>query len=213
MTLPRVILADDHTMVMEAFRKLLEPSYKVIDIVADGRALVRAALAQKPDLLLVDVGMPLLNGLEASRQLKEKNQSIKIIFLTMNDDPDIAEEAMRTGAFGFLLKTSAPSELLHAIQEALKGRRYVTPLIARAMEEAFIRHPGPKRKDKVPTPRQYEVIQLLAEGKAMKEAADILNITERTVAFHKYRAMEELGLRTSADLIQYAVKNRIVMVA
>lgn len=210
MKLPRVILADDHTILAEAFRFLLQESYEIVATVADGRALVQAALSLHPDLIVVDIGMPLLNGLEASRQLRVKNSSIKTIFVTMNEDPDVAEEAMRAGASGYLLKTSAATELLHALQDAQKGKRYITPRIARAMEDSFIRRPGPKKTEKAPTPRQYEVIQLLAEGKAMKEAAQILNITERTIAFHKYRAMEELGLKTSADLIQYALKNRII---
>jgi DNA-binding NarL/FixJ family response regulator len=208
MKLPRVIVADDHTIVIEAFRKLLEPHCNVVATATDGRELLVAALSLNPDLILADIAMPFLNGLEAVRQLRAKNTGTKIVFLTMNDDPDVAGEAMRTGASGYLLKTSTTTELLYAIQRALKGKPYVTPRIAQAMEEAFVR--GPRKNVKLPTPRQREVIQLLAEGKGMKEAADILNITTRTVAFHKYGAMEELGLKTSADLIQYAVRAHIV---
>jgi DNA-binding NarL/FixJ family response regulator len=154
--------------------------------------------------------MPLLNGLEAGRQLKGMLPSVKLIFLTMNEDPDLAAEAMRSGASAYLLKNSAASELFRAIQDVLKGKTYVTPKIARGMEQAFIRHPQGRRHEKTLTARQREVIQLLAEGKSMKEAADFLSVTPRTVAFHKYRIMEELGLKTSAELVQFAIRNRIV---
>jgi DNA-binding NarL/FixJ family response regulator len=154
--------------------------------------------------------MPLLNGLEAGRQLKGMLPSVKLIFLTMNEDSDLAAEAMRSGASAYLLKNSAASELFRAIQDVLKGKTYVTPKIARGIEQAFIRYPRGRRHEKTLTGRQREVIQLLAEGKSMKEAADFLNVTPRTVAFHKYRIMEELGLKTSADLVQFAIRNKIV---
>lgn len=210
MKLPRILLADDHTMLLEAFRRLLEGKCEVVGAVSDGRALLREAPVLKPDVLVVDIGMPLLNGLEAGRQLKEMLPSVKLIFLTMNEDSDLAAEAMRSGASAYLLKSSAASELFRAIQDVLKGKTYVTPKIARGMEQAFIRYPRGRRHQKSLTARQREVIQLLAEGKSMKEAADFLNVTPRTVAFHKYRIMEELGLKTSADLVQFAIKNRIV---
>lgn len=210
MKLPRILLADDHTMLLEAFRRLLEGKCEVVGAVSDGRALLREAPVLKPDVLVVDIGMPLLNGLEAGRQLKEMLPSVKLIFLTMNEDSDLAAEAMRSGASAYLLKSSAASELFRAIQDVLKGKTYVTPKIARGMEQAFIRYPRGRRHKKSLTARQREVIQLLAEGKSMKEAADFLNVTPRTVAFHKYRIMEELGLKTSADLVQFAIRNRIV---
>ena len=210
MKLPRVMLADDHTMLLEAFRRLLEGRCEVVGAVSDGRALLRDAPILKPDVLVVDIGMPLLNGLEAGRRLKEMLPSVKLIFLTMNEDSDLAAEAMRSGASAYLLKSSAASELFRAIQDVLKGKTYVTPKIARGMEQAFIRSPGGRRHQKTLTARQREVIQLLAEGKSMKEAADFLSVTPRTVAFHKYRIMEELGLKTSADLVQFAIRNRIV---
>jgi len=210
MKLPRILLADDHTMLLEAFRRLLEGKCEVVGAVSDGRALLREAPVLKPDVLVVDIGMPLLNGLEAGRQLKEMLPSVKLIFLTMNEDSDLAAEAMRSGASAYLLKSSAASELFRAIQDVLKGKTYVTPKIARGMEQAFIRYPRGRRHQKSLTARQREVIQLLAEGKSMKEAADFLNVTPRTVAFHKYRIMEELGLKTSADLVQFAIRNRIV---
>jgi DNA-binding NarL/FixJ family response regulator len=211
MKVPRVILADDHKILVEAFRKLLEPRFEVVASVSDGRALLDAAATLKPDVILLDIGMPLLNGLEAARQLKAKLPAVKLIFLTMHEDPDLAVEAMRAGASGYLLKTSASSELLHAIQEALKGKTYVTPHISRGMEKSFIRDPRGRQRAKSLTPRQCEVVQLLAEGKSMKEIADVLHVTPRTVAFHKYRTMEELALTTTAELIQFAIKNHIVV--
>ena len=211
MKLPRVILADDHKILLEAFRKLLEPHYEVAATVSDGRALLIAAATLKPDVILLDIGMPLLNGLEAARQLKNKLPAVRLIFLTMQEDPELAVEAMRAGASGYLLKTSASSELLHAIQEALKGKTYVTPRISQGMEKSFIRDPRGRQKAKSLTPRQCEVVQLLAEGKSMKEIADVLHVTPRTVAFHKYKTMEELALTSTAELIQFAIKNHIVV--
>lgn len=208
---PRIMLADDHTILLEAFRKLLEPRFEVVGMVSDGRALLDAAPNLKPDVIVVDVGMPLMNGLEAGLRLKEMMPSAKIIFLTMNDDPDLAVNAMRSGASGYLLKRSAAAELIHAIHLALKGKSYVTPQIARGMEKAFINNPNPKDRAKALTPRQREVVQLLAEGKSMKEVASVLNVTPRTVAFHKYRVMEELNLQSTAELVQFAMKSRILV--
>jgi DNA-binding NarL/FixJ family response regulator len=211
MKLPRVILADDHTLVTEALRQLIAPCFDVVESVANGHELLSRAISLKPDVVVVDVAMPLLNGLEACRQLKSKMPGLKVIFLTMNEDPELAVEAMKAGASGYILKTSAASELLHAIREALRGKSHITPQIARGMEESFIRDPHGSGHTKSLTPRQREVVQLLAEGKSMKEAASILSITARTVAFHKYRVMQELGLKTTADLIQFAIKSQIVV--
>jgi len=211
MRLPRVILADDHNILVEAFRKLLESHFEVVATVSNGRALLDVAGTFKPDVILLDIGMPLLNGLEAARQLKTKFPAVKLIFLTMHEDPDLAVEAMRSGASGYLLKTSASSELLHAIQEALRGRTYITPHISQGMEKSFIRNPLGRQRSKSLTPRQREVVQLLAEGKSMKQIADVLHVTPRTVAFHKYRTMEELALKSTAELIQFAIKNHIVV--
>jgi DNA-binding NarL/FixJ family response regulator len=207
---PRIILADDHKLLLEAFQKLLEPHYDVVGTVSDGQALVESALLLTPDVVVVDVAMPLLNGLDAGRRLKQKLPRIKIVFVTMNYDPDLAAEAMRAGASAYLLKNSASSELFHAIEEALKGKSYITKQIACGLQEVFTRGPRPKGWAKVPTRRQCEVIQLLAEGKTMKEAADILNVTPRAVAFHKYAAMEKMGFKTSAELIQFAIRNNII---
>ena len=206
----RVLLADDHTLLLEAFEKLLEPDYTVVGAVSDGRALLAAAAELKPDVIVLDVAMPLLNGLDAARQLKKTLPAIKLVFLTMNEDPNVASEAFRAGASGYLLKTSASSELSKAINEVLCGRSYVTPAITEGMVESFIRRPGEGRDALQLSLRQREVLQLLAEGRSMKEAAKILNVTPRTVAFHKYRMMEQLKLKNNADLIRYAVRECIV---
>ena len=211
MKLPRVMLADDHTMLIEAFRKLLEPRFEVVGTVSDGRALLELAPVLRPDVLVLDISMPLMNGMEAGRKLQSMMPAIKLIYLTMNEDPEIALEAMRSGAAGYLLKKSAASELFQAIQAALRGRRYVTPVIAHKLRDSLVRNPRRERRMKTITSRQREVVQLLAEGKSMKEAAEIMNVAARTVAFHKYRIMEELGLNTTADLIHFAIKNRIVV--
>jgi len=206
------MLADDHSLLLEAFRKLLEGKCHVVGAVSDGRALLREAPALGPDVIVIDIGMPMLNGLEAARQLREKLPNTRLIFLTMNEDPDVAVEAMRCGASAYLLKSSAASELFRAIQDVLKGGSYITPRIARQMDDALARQQQHRKAGaEALTTRQREVLQLLAEGKSMKEAADCLAVTPRTIAFHKYRAMEELGVRSSAELIRFAVKNRIVV--
>src|SRR5258708_4929815 len=211
MALPRIMLADDHTMLVEAFRKLLEPHCEIVGTVTDGRALLETAPQLKPAVIIVDIAMPLMNGLEAGLRLKELMPTLKLIFLTMNEDPELAMEAMRSGASGYLLKSSAASELIRAIEMALKGKTYVTPKIARGMQKAFINNPGSKPRDRTLTPRQREVVLLLAEGNSMKEIASVLHVTPRTVAFHKYRVMEELNLKTTAELIQFAIKSRILI--
>jgi DNA-binding NarL/FixJ family response regulator len=211
MTRPRIMLADDHTILVEAFRSMLEPYYEVVATVADGRALLEVAPQLNPEVVVVDIGMPLMNGLEAGLRLRQEMPNVKIVFLTMNDDPDLAVEAMRCGASGYLLKSSAAEELLRAIQMALKSKRYVTPLIAQGMRNSFIENPSAMGQGKALTPRQREVVQLLAEGKSMKQAASILNIKERTVAFHKYRVMRRFNLGTSAELVQFAIRSHISM--
>jgi DNA-binding NarL/FixJ family response regulator len=211
MKLPRVILADDHTLVADALSQLLAPHCEIVATVADGHALLDSAVFLNPDVVVVDIAMPLLNGLEAGRQLKEKMPGVKIVFLTMNEDPELAVEAIKAGASAYVSKKSAVSELLSAIQVVLRGRTYVTPQIARGMQESFIRDPRGRKHPKAITPRQREVVQLLAEGKSMKQVAYALKVTPRTVAFHKYRIMQELGLRTNAELVQFAVKSRIVV--
>jgi DNA-binding NarL/FixJ family response regulator len=207
---PRVLLADDHALVLEAFEKLLQPDCEVVGTVADGRALLEAAPKLQPDIIVLDIAMPLLNGLDAARQVKKSMPEVKLIFLTVNEDPDLAAEAFRLGASGYLLKSSAASELFQAIREVSQGRSYVTPLATPGMVKSFLRASEPQPvRDKL-TPRQREVLQLLAEGRSMKQVAAVLNITPRTVAFHKYRMMQELGIKSNAELIQLAVKSGIL---
>jgi DNA-binding NarL/FixJ family response regulator len=207
---PRVLLADDHRLLREAFAQLLEPDCDVVGAVADGRALLAAAPELRPDIVVLDIAMPLLNGIDAARQLKGLMPEVRLIFLTVSEDPDLAAEAFRAGASGYLLKNSAASELFKAIQEVSQGRSYVTPLATQGLVGTLLREPGPARAAGPLSARQREVLQLLAEGRTMKEIARILAITPRTVAFHKYRMMEELGIRTGAELVQYAIKHHIV---
>jgi DNA-binding NarL/FixJ family response regulator len=205
----RVLLADDHTLVAEAFKRLLEPEFEVVGTVGDGRALLRVAPELKPDVVLVDLNMPLLNGLDASEQLKQLLPRTKIIVLTMNEDAEIAHETMRTWASGYLLKKSAGSELLKAVREVLNGAKYVTPALEDELAELISTDFRPEAARAL-TPRQREVLQLLAEGHTMKEAAAILNVATRTVAFHKYRIMHEFGLENNSDLLRLAIKQRLV---
>lgn len=213
MTRVRILLAEDHTLVAEAFQRLLEPHYEVVGIVADGRSLLKVGQQLKPDVAIIDIGMPLLNGLDAGRELKRLLPHVKVIFVTMNDDPDIASEARRFGASGYLLKTSASSELLKAVQEVLRGNSYLTPRISERLRLEFIKDPRADRPAKHLTMRQREVLQLLAEGRPMKEAADILGITPRTVAFHKYRTMEAFNLKSNAELIRFVIREGIIRAA
>jgi DNA-binding NarL/FixJ family response regulator len=199
-------------MLREAFARLLEPDCDVVGAVADGRALLDVAPDLRPDIVVLDIAMPLLNGLDAARQLKRQMPAVKVIFLTVSEDPDLAAEAFRAGASGFLLKNSAASELVQAIQEVFQGRSYITPQATQGLVGSFLHDPGPAKKAGELSLRQREVLQLLAEGRTMKEIARILKITARTVAFHKYNMMEELGIKTSAELVQFAMKQHRVSV-
>ncbi len=207
MSRPRILMADDHLMLLEAFKALLEPDFEVIGMVTDGRMLVEEFSRLHPDVVLLDVAMPLLNGLDAGRQLKAQRRAVKLIYLTMNPDADLASEALRLGASGYVLKSSAAQELKQAIHEALRGRSYITPLITRDVVGSLIER-RPRQHEL--TARQREVLQLLAEGKSMKEVAAILDLTPRTVAFHKYRMMEQLRLKSSAELVRFAVQSGVV---
>ena len=207
----RVLLADDHPIVLEGLKNLLGGEFEIIGDVQDGRALVAQAATLHPDVIVADISMPQLNGIEAARQIKKTDKNIKIVFLTMHPDATYAANAFEAGASGFVLKHSAPSELITAIHEAMKGRTYVTPLIAGDLIRTY-QEGGSPGKDlfKKISPRQREILQLLAEGKSGKEIASILNISARTVEFHKYRMMEQLNIKTSAELVQYAVKHGII---
>jgi DNA-binding NarL/FixJ family response regulator len=206
---PRVLLADDHALLLGAFEKLLTPECEVVGTVTDGRALITAAQQLKPDVIVLDIAMPLLNGLDAGRQIKQMFPRVKLVFLTMNEDADLAAEAFRAGASAYLLKRSAASELLAAIREVMKGRSYVTPLVTEGLVGSFM-HTAARKPAHELTPRQREVLQLIAEGHSMKQVAALLNVTPRTVAFHKYRMMEQLNIKSSAELIQFAIRNQIV---
>ena len=206
----RVLLADDHRLLLEAFEKLLQPHCEVVGTVGDGRALLTAARELKPDIIILDIAMPLLNGMVAGERLKQMMPEVKLIFLTVNEDPGFASEAMRIGASGYLLKSSAASEVFHAIEGALEGRTYVTPMIMQDMVTSLANGGQPSAASAKLTTRQREVLQLLAEGHSMKKVATILDLSPRTIAFHKYRIMEELSLKTNADLVQFAIKHGFV---
>jgi DNA-binding NarL/FixJ family response regulator len=212
MVRPGILLADDHTLVLEAFKKLLEPEFEVVATVSDGRALLSVAPELKPDVIVLDLSMPELNGMEAGLQLRRLLPRTKIVVLTMNEDPDIPREALRHWASGYLLKKSAGSELTKAIREVLRGKTYVTPKVAQQLREGFVRDPKRKHKREL-TSRQREVLLLLAEGRTMKETADLLHVTPRTVAFHKYRIMEDFDLKTTSDLVKFAIRERVISAA
>jgi len=207
----RILIADDHNLVAELCKRLLEPEFQVVGTVSNGRDLVRAAAELKPDVIVVDVAMPVLNGLDAGKQVKEALHTVKLVYLTMNTDPELALEAFDRGASGYLLKTCAASEMALAVQEVLRGKTY----LSRTLKErvAYLRWERKKmiveEADRL-TERQREILQLLAEGKVMKEIAYTLNLATRTVAFHKYRIMDVLGTKSNAELVRYAVKKHLV---
>ena len=207
---PRVLLADDHRLLVEAFAKLLEPECEIVGHVGDGLALLEAAPKLQPDVVVLDVAMPLLSGLDAGRKLKEQMPDVRLIFVTMNEDPDLVVQAFRIGASGYLLKRSAGSELLLAIREVMERRHYVTPFVTKDLVGSFINSLEQAGTRRTLTPRQREVLQLLAEGRSMKEAATILDVSVRTIAFHKYRMMEQLDIKTTAELVQFAVREHLV---
>jgi DNA-binding NarL/FixJ family response regulator len=210
---PRVLLADDHQIVLEGLKSLLSGEFDVVGSVGDGRALVDQAATLHPDLIVADISMPQLNGIEAARQIKKVDKNIKIVFLTMHPDATYAANAFEAGASGFVLKHSAPAELITAIHEAMKGRTYVTPLVAGDLIRTYQAGGSPEKDlfQKI-SPRQREILQLLAGGKSGKEIASILDISTRTVEFHKYRMMQQLNIKTSAELIQYAVRHGIISI-
>jgi DNA-binding NarL/FixJ family response regulator len=207
----RVMIADDHFLVAELCKRLLETEFDVVGVVGDGRALVSAARDLKPEVIVLDVAMPILNGLDAARRLKEILPLVKLIYLTMNPDVDIAVEVLRIGARGYVLKTCAAAELVLAVREVLRGKSYIASALPRDTI-AFLRTQDKKlvHEEARLTPRQREVLQLLAEGRVMKEVSSILQMSSRTVAYHKYRMMEVLGAKSNAELVKYAVRNHLV---
>ena len=213
MSRPRVLLADDHRVVGEGLKRLLADDFDLVGVVEDGRALVAAAKKLQPDVIVADITMPHLNGIEAMAHLKKEDPHAKVVFLTMHQDPAYARRALEAGAAGFVLKHSAPAELVMAIQAALKGQTFVTPALA---SEVFrqAQHDSGDVNDSANllTPRQREILQLLAEGRSAKEIAATLAISPRTVEFHKYQMMEAHGLHTSAELVHFAIKRGIVTI-
>ena len=208
---PQIVIADDHTLIAEACRQVLETEYDVVATVADGRELVRVVAALRPTLVIIDINMPLLNGLDAGRKIKRLLPSVKLVYLTVSEDPDLAAEAFRSGACAYLLKTRTISELSAAVKEVLKGNFYLSPAIAKDTVQFLVERENQHftLHDQL-TERQREVLQLLTEGKSMKEVGSILNLTTRTVAFHKYRIMQILNTHSNAELVRYAMKRHIL---
>jgi DNA-binding NarL/FixJ family response regulator len=205
---PRILLADDHALVLEGFRRILEGHYELVGTVGDGRALLEAAKTMHPDIVILDISMPLLNGIDAAAQLKKICPKAKIIIVTMHADTDYVRSAFEAGASAYVLKRSAVDELEQAIRAVLEGHSYITPLITKELVDVFLAT-GSETSGGL-TPRQREVLQHLAEGRTAKEIANLLNITSRTVEFHKGQIMDHLNLRTTADLIKYALTHGIV---
>jgi len=211
MARPRVLLADDHPLIMGGIRRILAPEVEVVGAAKNGRELVDAALRLKPDIAIVDIRMPVLNGIDAAREIGRKLPGTRVVFLTMHDERIYVVEAMKTGARGYLLKSSAEEELLVAIREVMAGRRYITPLIARATVDAA--KPG-QRAENVRaaelSARQRQVLQLIAEGRTAKEIAGILHLSVKTAEFHKYNIMRKLGLHNTAELTKYAMQKGLI---
>lgn len=208
---PRVLIADDHTLVAEACVKVLEPEFEVVGTFANGQELLAAVPELKPDVIILDRGMPLINGLEAGRRIKRLLRAVRIVYLTTNSDAGIAAEAFRGAASGYLLKSSAAAELVTAVREVLKGEQYISPLVTNDVEGfSFETRVSRISREQQLTNRQREVLQLLADGRSMKEVAYILKVAPRTVAFHKYKIMERLRVRTNSELIQYAIREHII---
>ena len=204
----RVLIADDHSIVAEGLRSLLEKSCEVVGLVQDGRQLLVEAHKLKPDVIVLDISMPLLNGLDAAERLKESIPGTKFVFLTMQDDPNLAAAALDLGAVGYVLKHAATSELLKAVSEVLQGRSYVT--LKLRSDDWATRKARARQFSKELTHRQQEVLQLLAEGRPMKEIADILKVSEKTVMFHKYHIMESFNLKNNSELVLFALKRHLI---
>lgn len=210
MSKPRILLADDHALVIEGFRRILEGPYELVGTVGDGRALVEAAKRLQPDIVILDVSMPLLNGIDAAAQLKKCCPTVKVIVVTMHADREYVRSAFEAGASAYVLKRSAVDELEQAIRAVLGGHSYITPLITQDVVDVFLAKTGEKAGGDALTLRQREVLQLLAEGRTAKEIANLLNISSRTVEFHKGQILAQLHLQTTADLIKYALTHGIV---
>lgn len=207
--IPRILIADDHQLLADACKRLLEPEFSVVGVVTDGRSLVTAAAELRPDIVILDIYMPHLNGLDAGEQVKQKLPRVKLVFLTMTTSASVAAEAFRRGASGYVLKQSTGDELVLAVRKVNQGSSYLSPLVAKETVNFLLNqgdNPGGERQI---TKRQSEILQLLAEGLSMKEVASILEVKPGTVAFHKYRMMEMLNIKTNAELLQYAIKRQM----
>jgi DNA-binding NarL/FixJ family response regulator len=208
---PRAILADDHELVLDGLRRILEPECDIVFVTCDGRRLITAARELDPDLVILDVSMPALNGLEAARQLRNNGSRARLIFVTMHSDADYLRDALAAGASGYVLKMSASKQLVAAVREVAAGRTYIAPQLREMVVPAFNDPEGAKKALQRPlTPRQREVLQLIAEGRSAKEIAATLDISPKTVEFHKTSIFESLGLRTTAELTRYALAHRII---
>ena len=203
-----VLIADDHAVFAEALRSLLQDEYVVLATVTDGRSLVEQTAKLRPQVLIIDIAMPLLNGFDAAKRVLEQSPSVKVVFLTMQEDPRLAAAALKLGPIGFVLKHSAASELLTAISQVLAGKSYVTPKLR--PRDWAVRDELASDLNKELTDRQREVLQLLAEGRTMKEVAHVLNMSRKTVMFHKYRIMKTFNLKTNADILRLAIKNNLI---
>jgi len=206
----RLLIADDHTLLAEACKNLLEPEFNVVAVVNNGRELLRVAEELKPDVAVLDIAMPQLNGLDAGEQLRRILPSCKLVFVTMSMEPDVAAEAFRRGASGYVVKSSTAGELVTAIRRALRSESYLSPLITRETVDFLLRRGTSFAEEKKLTPRQSEILQLLAEGMSMKQIAGVLNVKPGTVAFHKYNLMQALGVKSNAGLLQYAIKHHLI---
>ena len=211
MTRPRILVADDHTLFAEALRNVLEPELELVGSVEDGRALLEAAPRLAPDIILLDLSMPLLNDIDAAKQLRRLVPDTKLVFLSMHGDPTYVTEAFRAGASGYVLKRASATELLQAIRTALHGQMYVSPLLAKGVLDPLLhRSASPSDAQAALTLRQREVLQLVAEGRSLKEIASILCLSIKTIEFHKTRIVKQLGLHSTAELTKYAMTHGLV---
>ena len=205
----RLLIADDHTLLAEACKNLLEPEFDVVGIADNGRALLQLASELKPEIVILDIAMSQLNGLDAGKQIKHLLPATKLVFLTMNMSPEVAAEAFRRGASAYVVKSSAASDLVRAIRRALRSESYLSPDITKETVDFLLRSGTSQSLEKRLTPRQNEILHLLAEGMSMKAIAAVLNLKPGTVAFHKYKMMETLGLKSNAELLQYAIRHHL----
>jgi DNA-binding NarL/FixJ family response regulator len=206
----RIVLAEDHALVAQGFQALLKDSFDLVGVVNDGRALLDAVENLRPDVIVADISMPLLNGLDAIRQIRSRRPDAKVVVLTMHKEPELAAEALRAGALGYMLKISPVEELIGAIRQVAQGRAYVTTLLLKELLTLLLDARRQLGDDSPLTPRQREVLQLVAEGRTMKDVASILNISPRTAESHKYEIMQVLGVQSTAELIQYAIRKRLI---